>query len=63
MIKNIFFKVLCNSIILDYHSIQQCKIHDNVCTKIELMVVEIRIWVLHVKRGRKTDENKLLYYC
>ena len=57
MIKNIFFKVLCNSIILDYRSIQQCKIHDNVCMKIELMVVEIRIWVLHVKRGRKTDEN------
>ena len=45
------FQVLCNSI-LDYHSIQWCKIHDNVC----FWEPEIRIWVLHMKRGRNTDE-------
>ena len=61
MIKNNFFKVFCNSI-LDYHSIQWCKIHDNVCTKIELLGVEIRIGVLHIKSGKNTDENMLLYF-
>ena len=45
------FQVLCNSI-LDYHSIQWCKIHDNVC----FWEPEIRIWVLHMKRGRNADE-------